>query len=216
MWFARKRLRDKVFETLEELGDLSEDLASALLEQVRAYVRGDMEEVAEESRRVVELERRVDSLIGDMSRCLMEGGSVGFLAQDVFSLADAVDHVANRVEVISRMMVSCPASIPEDLGRLLVTLAEKVSSAVRSMAECLEELSEDFEEALEKAEEVERLRDEAVEIEFEFIAEIHTRGEVSPKDYVVLRDIAALLTRVAAAADAAADTVETMAIRYVS
>jgi len=165
-WISRRVEADILRRELEHLEKIGETVR-ALIEELDAYIKGDVEGVINAYRRVFESEREADkvkeSIIDELSSGVLHPIDREELIRLVLGSDDIAAHAkaaARRLLILSKLDSRPPQSVLEsmrDIARIALEAVEKIASAI-------ENLRRDPRKSIRLSHEVERLEEQADDI----------------------------------------------------
>ncbi len=103
--------------------------------------------------------------------------------------------------------------IPDEIKGDVVELSEKTLETVKKLHEAIKSVNENLEQSYSLASDVERLKEDAVEIEFKIIKWL-SQSSIGVKRIIEIKDVVSLLGRIAEKAEEATNTIKTMSMKY--
>ncbi len=132
---------------------------------------------------------------------------------DKVTLLETVDDIADKAEIVAKLLGIYKPKIPKQAAPLFLELAAKTHQTVLMLRDSILALEKNLESAKEKADQTEKLREEARAIEFTLLEKIFSSKE---KDLtkITLRDLIALTASIADKAEEASDFVAMLSVKY--
>jgi len=127
---------------------------------VKAVVRHNEKESKECIERVISAEKEADSLRRAAMTELAKGELPPADREDLMNLMKCIDMVADWSQESTRVLCATPMEeVPENLKQALVKMVEGVKECAMALRRCINRMAEKPEEALQAADEVERLEE---------------------------------------------------------
>jgi predicted phosphate transport protein (TIGR00153 family) len=127
---------------------------------VKAAVRGNEKESKECIERVTSAEKEADGLRRAVMIELTKGELPPADREDLMNLMKCIDMVADWSHESTRILCATPIEeVPENLKQALVKMVEGVRECATALRKCINRIAEKPEEALQAADEVERLEE---------------------------------------------------------
>lgn len=175
-WFEKRREIKAILMMQRHLATTVSTVED-LERTVKAAVRHDEKESKECIERVISAEKEADSLRKAAMIELAKGELPPADREDLMNLMKCIDMVADWSQESIRVLCATPMEeVPENLKQALVKMVEGVKECATALRKCINRMTEKPEEALQAADEVERL-EEKVDSLFEDSRRLIAREE---------------------------------------
>lgn len=158
-WFEKRR-EIKAILTMQRHLATTVSTVEDLERTVKAVVRHNEKESKECIERVISAEKEADSLRRAAMTELAKGELPPADREDLMNLMKCIDMVADWSQESTRVLCATPMEeVPENLKQALVKMVEGVRECAIALRRCINRMAEKPEEALQAADEVERLEE---------------------------------------------------------
>lgn len=158
-WFEKRR-EIKAILTMQRHLATTVSTVEDLERTVKAVVRHNEKESKECIERVISAEKEADSLRRAAMTELAKGELPPADREDLMNLMKCIDMVADWSQESTRVLCATPMEeVPENLEQALVKMVEGVKECAIALRRCINRMAEKPEEALQAADEVERLEE---------------------------------------------------------
>jgi predicted phosphate transport protein (TIGR00153 family) len=205
---------DQLGRHLSEYMDNVLASVSALVDAVTAFCEGKNENVKSAKMRVISFEKAADNMRRTIESNLYRGVLLPFGREDKYELIEAIDDIADKAELIIRLASLQKPKIPKKLAPDVKQLAKMIEQVVKKLGHAVEMLQKDIDEATSLAHEVDFERDNIRDFEFGILEQLYEGGITSKEAH--LKELIVHLAKIADKAEAAADRVITLAVKYQS
>ncbi len=180
---------------------------------IKAFVAGNEEKVRKYANDVIKCEAEIDELKDHIMMSLATVRSLPYMAIDQYSLINYIDEVADRAEIAARLMRTHMPPVPVELQNKFLQLSEHMIETTELLAESIEELLDDYDEAWEKARACEKARTAAVHLHYEIIEDAY-KEELRGRDVNFIVKLTRRIALIADKAEETADFVRLLVIKY--
>ncbi len=184
-----------------------------LYKTIKAFVAGNAENVRKYANDVIQCEEEIDELKDHIMMSLATVRSLPYMAIDQYSLINYIDEVADRAEIAARLMRTHMPPVPVELQNKFLQLSEHMIETTELLAESIEELLDDYDEAWEKARACEKARTAAVHLHYEIIEDAY-KEELRGRDVNFIVKLTRRIALIAEKAEECADFVRLLVIKY--
>lgn len=203
-------------EFYKELNEFMEEVHSSVIslsKTIEKYADGDKEGAEKLGEEVFKSEEIADRKRRLMENTLYSGAIIPFGRDSKYELVEAIDDVADKAEIIARLLKYEKLKIPEDLEEALKELARKTVETDEKLMAAVKALEVDLQAATSAAYDVNTLREEARRTEFKAMEKLFSNKKKSI-NLILLKELISLIGQVSDKAEEAADRVITLAVKY--
>lgn len=203
---------------LEKMFDIHTEYAYQsvlhLVDAVNSFCDNKYDLLHEKAKKVIEFENQADNLRRRLCILIRET-MPPYIGQDRFKLLDLIDDVADRSELLARYLMIYPIKVPSSLINPIKELAMKTLETVKIMFDAEKALWEDINLAFKRSGEVEILREQVRDAQFDVIKKILTE-DIDTEIKIILKEIVVFLGRISDKAEEIADYISFIGIKYKS
>lgn len=158
-------------------------------------------------------EADADELRRQIEQNLFKYDILPYSRGDKVTLLESVDDIADKAEIVAKLLSIYKPKIPPKFAPLFLELAAKTHQTVLMLRDSIIALEKNLENAKEKADQTEKLREDVRAIEFTLLDKIFSSKE---KDMtkLILRDLISLTAKIADNAEEASDFVAMLSVKY--
>lgn len=162
---------------------------------------------------IIKVENEIDEIKFLIEESISKGKRLKYLIEDQVKLLDVLEHIADRTEILARFIHAYMVKIPNEIKDNVIELSSKMLETVNKLYKAIKSIDHDLDKAYALASEVEKLKEDAVEIEFKIIRWL-SQSKIDVKRVIEIKDIVSLLGRIAEKAEEATNTIKTMSMKY--
>lgn len=163
-WFDRRK-RIGTIQLMRKHLELTIGTVEELSKAVKFKTLGDVKLASPSIDRVSNYEREADLLRRRISLEVAQSELPPSERIDLLRLVRVIDHVADWSLEAARILISTPMDrLPSELTDVVEEMVRKVGECVHSVVRCIDKLSEDVEESLKMADQVEHIEEEVDEL----------------------------------------------------
>ena len=163
--------------------------------------------------RVLELEGEADRVAASINAELFRGAFLPVTSSDRYDLVHILDGIADRCEIVVRLLPIIGEPIPQDIKQKLMELAGNCVEATTYLVNSIQLMDSDFEKAVAEARKVQPLRERNRNLEFATL-KILVDHKMRGSTLILLHDVIQLLGMIGDQAKRSADHVASMIIKY--
>ena len=201
------------YETLEIFVTDVHVSVSHLNDTVRNYCDGKSKEACKSANLVIDCETKADSSRRKLEKMLYSGVVLPFGRGAKYELLESVDNVADKAELVARLILIERLKIPQNLKKDFKELSGTVLVVVNHLKDAVLQLDLNLDNAISNATKVELIREKARQIEFKLMERLFSRMKADVNT-ILLKELIALIGAVADKAEDAADRVVSLAVKY--
>ncbi|MFO7872362.1 MAG: DUF47 family protein [Candidatus Undinarchaeales archaeon] len=209
----KKGRTDEFYRELEEFVEEVHSSVVSLSKAVEKYADGKQKEAEKFGEKVFKSEEIADRKRRFMENTLYSGAIIPFGRDSKYELVEAIDDVADKAEIIARLLKYENVKIPKDLKKDIKELAKKTVETSEKLATSVKSLNVDLRAATSAAYDVNTLREEARRTEFKTFEKLFS-GKKKSINLILLKEIISLIGQVSDKAEEAADRVITLSVKY--
>ncbi len=206
---------DKSSEFYESMQAFVSDVhscVSALDAAVGFYCDGKTPECKKSANAVIDFETKADMSRRKLEKMLYTGVVLPFGRGAKYELLESVDDVADKAEIVARLLLIEKLSIPKTYRREFKELVSLVLESVEHLKNAILSLDSNLHKAVSFAQKVENTREEARKLEFRLIHHIFSKKV--GVEVILLKELITLIGNVADMAEESADRVISLAVKY--
>lgn len=184
-----------------------------LNDTVHNYCDKNLKEARKHANLVIDFEAKADNSRRALEKMLYKGVVLPFGRGAKYELLESVDDVADKAELVARLILIEKLNIPKNLSKDFKELSGTVLEAANHLKEAIIYLDQNLDKAISHAVKVELIREKARQIEFRLIEKLFSKldGALS---IILLKELITLIGSVADKAEEAADRVVSLAVKY--
>lgn len=186
---------------------------SHLNETIKHYSSGRTKEAITNANFVIDFEVKADNSRRKLEKMLYQGVVLPFGRGAKYELLESLDDVADKAEVVARLILIERIKIPAKLGKDFKELAETVLDVVSHLRSAVVQLDINLDKAISNATKVELVREKVRQIEFRLIAKLFGNGG-NTLNIILLKELITLTAAVADKSEEAADRLVSLAVKY--
>ena len=204
---------DILTEQLDFMVASTEALARAM--KIWCEGSGDQEKIREEANKVISLEKKGDRSHEKFIEYLFKGGAVHFSKADKLVLSDKIDKILDIEELVARYLIIKPKALVVEkiCASDIKKLSELVVECVKVLKECVLLVNKDLDEARESSRKVEDIRRDVRDLEWKILEDL-LNSKTLDAQMLLTKEVIVLYGIVADKAEALADYVDTLAVKY--
>jgi len=165
------------------------------------------------AKQVLELEGEADRVASSVNAELFRGAFLPVTSSDRYDLVHILDGIADRCEIVVRLLRIIGEPIPQDIKQKLMELAENCVEATTYVVNSIRLMDKDFETAVVEARKVQPLRERNRDLEFATLKSLIDH-KLRGSTLILLHDVIQLLGMIGDQAKRSADHVASMIIKY--
>jgi len=205
-----KEREEQVLSRIREFTDLVVRIVDELEEAVRHFAADEYEDLAESVVGLDALESAADDSKKEIADRLAVGGVFFMGRADLARLVTSMDRIANYAAGAADRIAMRPLSLPPELNKLLIQMVKIDVEAVRKLRDAVFAMRGDFREAIEIAQQVDKIESRADDIfaaMYRFMYDWDT-------DFKTFHQLKSIIERLESIPDACAENAE--AIRHMA
>jgi predicted phosphate transport protein (TIGR00153 family) len=207
-----KKLQERANHILLEMSKGLQSSSAKLCVAADEWRDGNIKVLEEIRDEIIKLEREMDSKKEELTEQIL--CQRAFLPQQTderHQLSVLMDSIIDTAEHAIRVMWTGRRFKPP---KTMEELAKKVWSCTDQLQDAVKYLYSDFTKSMEITREVDRLREEARDKEFELLEEVFNNGEYSAAEIQLFVEAAHWITKVAVQSEVTGDYLRELAVRY--
>ncbi len=189
------------------------EIVSLLDECIKLLVNEKFNQCEECVEKIIRVENEIDEIKFKIEERISKGKRLKYLIEDQVKLLDVLEHIADRTEILARFIHAYMVKIPDEIKGDVIELSGRTLETVKKLYEAIKSVNENLERSYFLASDVEKLKEDAVEIEFKIIKWL-SQSSIDVKKIIEIKDIVSLLGRIAEKAEEATNTIKTMSMKY--
>jgi len=201
------------YKTLETFITEVHSSVKYLNDTVRNYCDGKSREARKFANFVIDFETKADSSRRSLEKMLYTGVVLPFGRGAKYELLESVDDVADKAELVARLILIERLKVRQNLRKDLKELSGTVLEVVNNLKEAVLQLDINLDKAVAHATSVELMREKARQIEFKLIEKLFSKMRADI-NIILLKELISLIAAVADKAEEAADRVVSLAVKY--
>src|SRR3989344_4705229 len=194
------------YKTLETFITEVHSSVKYLNDTVRNYCDGKSREARKFANFVIDFETKADSSRRSLEKMLYTGVVLPFGRGAKYELLESVDDVADKAELVARLILIERLKVRQNLRKDLKELSGTVLEVVNNLKEAVLQLDINLDKAVAHATSVELMREKARQIEFKLIEKLFSKMRADI-NIILLKELISLIAAVADKAEEAADRV---------
>jgi len=207
-----KDLQEKADELLLKLSKGMQSASAKLCVATEAWEERKLETLEELQDEIIELEREMDEIKENLVENILTKSA--FLPQQALerhTLAEAIDKVIDATESAIRVMVKGskmkPPSELRDIGKKVWKCTDFLQDAVKY-------LYKDFRRSIEVTRELDRIREDARDIQFELLGKLYNNPDFRPNEILLFQTVSEKMVEAAQKSEDAGDYIRELAVKY--
>ncbi|NHI83945.1 MAG: DUF47 family protein [Candidatus Thorarchaeota archaeon] len=207
-----KKLQGQADELLLDLSKALQSASAKLNVCAEDWCEGKQEHLNELEEEIITLEREADRIKDELfEKIFSKRAYLPQQTQERHQLVVHTDSVIDAVEEAVRvMLVGRKYKPPSKIHKI----AEKCWICTDHLQDAIKYLFEDFGKAIECTIKIDRVREEARDIQFELLDDLFNKEKWSPKEVTLFRAISERILKVAIMSEQTADFIRTLAVKY--
>ena len=186
---------------------------SHLNDTIRNYSDGKLKAARKSANFVIDYETKADNSRRKLEKMLYTGVILPFGRGAKYELLESVDDVADKAELVARLLLIEHLKIPQSLDKYFKELMGTVLEVANHLKDAVLQLDLNLDNAIAHATKVELLREKARQIEFKLIEKLFSR-KANVLELILLKELISLIGAVADKSEEAADRVISLAVKY--
>jgi len=180
---------------------------------LQSYIDGETAKFLNAVEQTSRAEADADELRRQIEQNLFKYDILPYSRGDKVTLLETVDDIADKAEIVAKLLSIYKPKIPPKIAPNLLELSAKTLQTVMMLRDAIIALEKNLENAKEKADLTEKLREDTRAIEFTLLEKIFASKE---KDMtkIILRDLISLTAKIADNAEEASDFVAMLSVKY--
>ena len=207
-----KKLQERADELLVMLSKSLQSASAKLHVASEEWVDGSFDVVYDIRNKIIEIEREADHIKEDLVENILSKHA--YLPQHtqerhilISSMDEIIDACEDAVRVISLGQGMKP---PKEIEKI----AKKCWICTDLLQDAIKYLFDDFSKSVEKTRELDRVREEARDVQFELLRKLFREDEYKPNEIVMYKTISERILQVAIRAEMAGDFIRELAVKY--
>ena len=208
-----KELQKQSDELLLKLGKKLQSASAKLHVSADDWGEGKKEHLKDLQKEIISLEREADDIKDELfAKIFSKRAYLPQQTQDRHQLVIHMDTVIDAAEEAVRMMLvgrkydNPPCEIHE--------IAEKCWICTDLLQDAIKYLFTDFEKSVEYTLKIDKVREEARDIQFDLLEKLFNEPKFTPKEVILFRAISERILKVAITAEETGDFIRTLAVRH--
>lgn len=207
-----KKLQERANQILLELSKGLQSASAKLCVAADEWREGNTKVLEEIRDEIITLEREMDKKKEELiEKILYQHAFLPQQTEERQQLANLMDSIIDTAEHAIRVMWTGRRFKPP---KVLEKLAKKVWTCTDHLQDAVKYLYSDFTKSMEITREVDRLREEARDKEFELLEEVFNDDNYSAAEIQLFVEAAHWITKVAVQAEVTGDFLRELAVRY--
>ncbi|MGY5881668.1 MAG: DUF47 family protein [Candidatus Thorarchaeota archaeon] len=206
-----KDLQKQSDELLLKLGKLLQSASAKLHVSVDDWDDGKTKNLKDLQKEIISLERQADDIKEEMfEKIFSKRAYLPQQTQDRHQLVIHMDSVIDAAEEAVRMMLVGRKYNPP---REILDVAEKGWICTDLLQDAIKYLFTDFEKSVSYTLKIDKVREEARDLQFDLLERLYNEPEFKPKEISLFRAISERILRVALRSEETADFIRALAVR---
>ncbi|HDM23727.1 hypothetical protein DRO02_04455 [archaeon] len=206
-------MRNNIHDLFNQCLEKVLNIVSLLDECIQLLVNEHFDQCEKCVEKIIKVENEIDEIKFLIEESISKGKRLKYLIEDQVKLLDVLEHIADRTEILARFIHAYMVKIPNEIKDDVIELSSKMLETVNKLYKAIKSIDHDLDKAYALASEVEKLKEDAVEIEFKIIRWL-SQSKIDVKRVIEIKDIVSLLGRIAEKAEEATNTIKTMSMKY--
>lgn len=209
---GKKDLQEKADEIILDLSKGFQSASAKLCVASRSWGYGDIDTLLEIREEIIAIERDCDKMRDRLvENIFSKRAYLPQQTQERHTLTNLMDNIVDAAEEAIRIMAICKDIKPRSEIR---DIAEKCWKSTDILQDAIKYLFEDFDRSVKYSHKVSEVREEARDIQFEFLGRLLSDTERNPTELQYLRLVARTVLEVAINAEKCADFIRALAVKY--
>ncbi len=209
---GKRELQQRADEIILDLNKGLQSASAKLCVASRSWGYGDIETMLEIQDEIIEIERKCDEMRDRLvENIFSQRAYLPQQTQERYKLTNLMDNIVDAAEEAIRIMAMCKDIKPRSEIR---DIAEKCWNSTDLLQDAIKYLFEDFDRSVKFSHKVSEVREEARNIQFQFLGCLLEETERNPAELQYLRLVARTVLEVAITAEKCADFLRALAIKY--
>ncbi len=207
-----KDLQKKADELLIQLSKGLQSASAKLCVATEVWEEGKTEVLDELQEEIIELEREMDGIKEDLVENILTKSA--FMPQQSLerhTLVKSLDKVIDATENAIRVMVMGSKMKPPSEIR---NIGKKVWKCTDLLQDAIKYLFKDFKKSVEATRKLDRVREEARDIQFVLLGKLYNNSDFRPNEIVLFQTVSERMVIVAQKAEDAGDYIRELAVKY--
>lgn len=207
-----KELQKKGDKSLLQLSKALQSASAKMRVGAKCWFDQDLETLDEIEREIIKLERDADKVKEDLvENILSKHAYLPQQTQERHTLVAHMDGIVDAAEEAVRFMaIGKEIRPPEEM----VDIAKKCWICTDLLQDSVKFLFKDFEKSVEVSHKVDRVREEARDIQYRLLKKLFGDSSYSPKEVLLFQQASERILKVAIRAELAGDFIRELAVRY--
>jgi predicted phosphate transport protein (TIGR00153 family) len=207
-----KNLQERADELLLEISKGLQSSSAKLCVGAKEWIEGDIKVLEEIKDEIIKLERDMDAKKEELiENVLAKHAYLPQHTQERHKLIRLMDSVIDTSEHAVRVMwIGRKMKPPEDLE----DLAKLVWKCTDSLQDAVKYLYSDFEKCVEYTRKVDKIREEARDLQFKIIEELFTESKYEAHEIHLFSEVSHWIVKVAVQAEDTGDFLRELAVKY--
>ncbi|MHA1906598.1 MAG: DUF47 domain-containing protein [Candidatus Thorarchaeota archaeon] len=209
-----KELQKKADELLLKLSKGFQSASAKLCVAAECWEEGKIDNLKELQEEIIELEREMDEVKEELvENVLTKSAFMPQAALERHTLVKALDKVIDATENPIRMMVmGSELKPPPEIRKI----GKKIWKCTDLLQDAVKFLYKDFKKAIEITRELDIMREETRDIQFELLGNLFDDDDFKPREIILFKSISERMVLVAQKAEDAGDYIRELAVKYSS
>ncbi|MFO7836804.1 MAG: DUF47 family protein [Candidatus Thorarchaeota archaeon] len=209
---GKKELQEKADEIILDLSKGLQSASAKLCVASKSWGYGDIETLLEIEKEIIEIERECDEMRDRLiENIFSQRAYLPQQTQERHRLINYMDDIVDAAEEAIRIMSICKDINPRSEIR---DIAEKCWKSTDLLQDAIKYLFKDFDRSVDFSHKVSEVREEARDIQFQFLGCLLEDTERNPTELQYLRLVARTIVEVAIDAEKCADFIRALAVKY--
>ncbi|MFW9794373.1 MAG: DUF47 domain-containing protein [Candidatus Thorarchaeota archaeon] len=207
-----KKLQERADELLLQISKGLQSSSAKLCVGAKEWIEGKIEVLEEIKDEIIELERNMDAKKEELiESVLTKHAYLPQHTQERHKLIRLMDSVIDTAEHAVRVMwIGRKMKPPKDIEKL----AKLVWKCTDLLQDAVKYLYSDFEKCVEYTRKVDKVREEARDLQFKIMEELYTESKYQPHEIHLFSEVSHWIVKVAVQAEDTGDFLRELAVKY--
>ncbi len=207
-----KKLQERADKLLIEITKGIQSASAKLRVAAERWVDGYYDIIFEIREEIIEIERNIDQVKEDLvENILTKHAYLPQHTQERHLLVNNLDEIIDACEDAIRVIALGKGMHPP---KEIAKIAEKCWICTDLLQDAVKYLFKDFKKSVKKTRELDKVREEARDIQFELLGKLFRKDDYKPNEIVMYKTISERILQVAIRAELTADFIRELAVKY--